>query len=154
MADLYSRVVELDRQVISLSRELGAREGRAENYKQWKRPDAEPWDIEPGIHTLSQEEEEKSKRLHQSYKDFMSFYRQKKIYFSAELCQLIDSFATLAGYMGVMYQNDAIRDDDDQPYVNPLVPRAWEESGAKIPDLLSALELEFRSLLGVNRVQA
>ena len=154
VAELYSRVVDLHEQVIGLSRELGAREHRAESYKQHKVPDAMPWDIEPGIHTLSSEEEEKSKRLHQSYKDFMSFYRQRRIYFSEEICHIIDSFVTLAGYMGVMYQNVALRDDEDQPYVNPAVLQAWEKSGEKIPGLLSALEVEFRSLLGVARVPA
>ena len=152
VADLYSRVVDLYEQVLGLSRELGAREYRAESYKQFKAPDAEPWEIEPGIHTLSPQEEAKSKRLHQSYKEFMCFYRQKRIYFSPDVCNLIDSFATLAGYMGVMYQNVALRDDDDQPYVNPVVLQSWEKSGEKIPGILSALELEFRTLLGVARV--
>jgi hypothetical protein len=154
VGELYSRVVDLHGQVIGLSRELGKRESRAESYKTFKAPDADPWEIEPGTHTLSADEEDKSKLLHESYKDFMSFYGQRRIYFSEELCKHIDSFVTLAGYMGVMYQNVALRDDDDQPYVNPLVLQSWKRSGEKIPGLLSALELEFRSLLGVVRLRA
>jgi len=154
ISELYSRASGLYRGILGLSRELGAREARAEHYTQNERPAAEPWELKEGIHTLSPDEEVKAKAVHEAYKEFMSFYREKKIYFSEEVCNLIESFATLAGYMGVMYQNVAIRDDENQPYVNPLVLKTWDRTSEQVPKLLTALENEFRSLLGVARAQA
>lgn len=150
VAELYSRIVELYRGVLELSKELGAREARADEYSKSGAQESEPWELLPGIHTLSQSEESKATSLHSAYRDFVQFYTEKKIYFSPEVCNLIDSFATLAGYMGVMYQNVALRDEDNQPFVNPIVLSAWEKSGDKIPALLAAVENEFRGLLGVN----
>jgi hypothetical protein len=115
------------RGILSLSRELGAREARAEHYTQHEVSNAEPWELKEGIHNLSPDEETKAKALHDAYKDFMFFYSSKKIYFSEEVCNLIESFAIRAGYMGVMYQNVTIRDDEDQPYVNSLVLKTWDE---------------------------
>lgn len=154
IAELYVRAVGLYTGILSLSRELGAREARAEQYTQHEASDAEPWELKEGIHTLSPDEETKAKALHAAYKDFMAFYGEKKIYFSEDVCKLIESFATLAGYMGVMYQNVAIRDDEEQPYVNPLVLKTWNKTGEQVPKLLATLENEFRSLLGVVHVQA
>lgn len=150
VAAIYSRIVTIWSGVMSLSRELGAREHRAEVYAKSDRASTEPWHIEPGIHTLSESEEAKAKALHQAYLDFMLFYRERKIYLSAEICSAIESYVSLAGYAGVMYQNIAIRDDDNQPYVNPLVLGAWEKAGEQIPHLQALLEHEFRALLGVT----
>lgn len=153
ISELYARCVSLYTQIFGLSRELGAREVRAEHYAKYEAKHAQPWELEEGIHTLSPDEEVKAKALHEDYKDFMRFYRERKIYFSEDICQLIESFATTAGYLGVMYQNVAIRDDDNQPYVNPLVLKTWEKTGEQAPKLLATLENEFRSLLGVGTTQ-
>lgn len=150
IAELYSRIVELERGVIELSMELGAREARAEEYNESGAQKSKPWELISGIHTLSASEESKANSLHSAYREFMQFYTEKKIYFSPEVCNLIDSIANLTGYMGVMYQNVALRDDDNQPFVNPLVLSTWKKSGEKIPALLAAIESEFRGLLGVN----
>jgi hypothetical protein len=150
ISELYARCVSLYTQIIGLSRELGAREVRAEHYAKHEAHEAEPWELKEGIHTLSPEEEAKAKALHEDYRAFMNFYRERKIYFSADVCQLIESFATAAGYLGVMYQNVAIRDDENQPYVNPIVLKTWERTGEQAPKLLEALETEFRGLLGVG----
>jgi len=149
IATLYSKIVSIWNGVMSLSRELGAREHRAEAYAASNRSVSEPWHIEPGVHTLSESEEAKAKSLNQAYIDFMVFYRERKIYLSPEICSAIESYATLAGYVGVMYQNIAIRDDDSHPFVNPMVLAAWENAGEKIPELQALLEHEFRTILGV-----
>lgn len=154
IAELYSRIVCLYDEFLGLSRELGAREVRAEEYKTSKSSKAQPWELKTGIHTLSSSEEATAKALQKEYKDFSRFYREKKIYFSEDVCTLIDSFTSLTGYMGIMYENVAIRDDDDQSYVNPMVFAVWEKVGNQIPTLLAALEKEFRVLLGVIHVQA
>ncbi|MEZ5493003.1 MAG: hypothetical protein R3E61_00040 [Pseudomonadales bacterium] len=150
IAELYSKSVKLYQGIISLSMELGKRSFRAEQYENHEKRNAEPWEIKEGIHTLSPEEEIKAKSLHKEYKEFMSFYNEKKIYFSEEVCSLIESFANLAGYMGVMYQNVALRDEDDSPYINPMVEKTWFKAGEKVPKLLEELEKEFRMLLGVS----
>jgi hypothetical protein len=154
ISQLYARAVGIYSGILGLSRELGARHARAEHYMQHEAAKAEPWDLTQGIHTLSPEEEAKAKALHQIYKEFMLFYAEKKIYFSEDVCRLIESFANLAGYIGVMYQNVALRDDDSQPYVNPLVQQTWKKAGEQVPKLLATLETEFRTLLGVARAQA
>jgi hypothetical protein len=154
VAELYSRIVQLYAGILSLAQELGAREARAEDYMKYEAPTAKPWEIKPGIHTLSASEEAKATALHEAYKDFSLFYNKKKIYFSKEVCELIDSFSTLAGYIAVMYQNVAVRDDENQPYVNPLVVDVWNRAGEKATPLLAALEAEFRALLGVSSARA
>jgi len=151
ISELYSCAVELYQGVMSLSMELGIRQARAEHYSRYEAATAQPWEIKVGIHTLSPDEEVQAKALHQTYKEFMHFYGEKKIYFSVDVCNVIESFANTAGYMGIMYQNVAVRDDDNQPFINPLVSKTWEKMGNKLPELLATLEKEFRSLLGVNK---
>lgn len=150
IADLYARIVNLYAGILSLSRELGAREVGVEQYRKHEAGRNKPWEIKAGIHTPSPTEEAKANVLHETYKDFARFYNEKKIYFSDDVCSLIDSFATLAGYMGVMYQNVALRDDDDQPYVNPLLLRTWEKAAEKVPALLAAVEKESQAILEVS----
>jgi hypothetical protein len=149
IAELYSQIVGLNRGIMGLSRELGAREYRAEEYAKTSAAKPEPWILRPGIHTLSETEEAKATALHQASREFLQFYSGRKIYFSQEVCEMIDSFVTLAGYMGVMYQNVALKDDDGQLFVNPMVLQVWENAGEKIPHLQASLEKEFRALLGV-----
>jgi len=150
ISELYASAISLYDGILELSLELGARSARTELYMQHEAINSEPWDIKEGIHTLSPDEEARAKKVHKFYMDFMSFYKQNKIYFSGEVCSLIESFAGTAGYMGVMYQNVAIRDDENESFVNPLVLATWESAGEKVPKLLSTLENEFRLLLGVN----
>ncbi|CAB3805636.1 hypothetical protein [Pararobbsia alpina] len=154
VAELYSRIVSLYAGILKLAQELGAREVRSEDYMKYEAVRAQPWEIKPGIHTLSESEEAKATALQEAYKDLCHFYNEKKIYFSIQVCEQIDSFAALAGYIAVMYQNVAIRDDDNQPYVNPLVVKVWNQAGEKATPLLSAVESEFRTLLGVSNAQA
>lgn len=99
ISELYARSVELHMGIFGLSRELGAREARAEHYARHEASNAKPWELKEGIHTLSSDEETKAKALHEAYKEFMRFYREKKIYFSEDVCNVIESFANAAGYM-------------------------------------------------------
>ena len=154
ISELYARSVGLYMGILALNQELGAREVRAERYAQHEGRYAQPWELKEGIHTLSPVEETKAKILHEGYKDFMRFYRERKIYFSEGACNVIESFASAAGYLGVMYQNVALRDDDNQTYVNPLVLKTWNKTGEQVPKLLATLENEFRCLLGVGTAQA
>jgi len=154
ITQLYSRLVNLYEGIIGLSYELGAREVRADHYARYDAIKSQPWEIKEGIQTLSIEEETKAKNLHETYKEFMKFYNEKKIYFSEEVCALIEQFANLAGFMGTMYQNVALRDDDNQPYFNPIVLETWFKAGERIPKLLATMEKEFRVMLGVTNEQA
>jgi hypothetical protein len=140
ISELYAQAVDLYDGTLGLSYELGARKARAEQYNQHEAENAKPWDFREGIHTLLPDEETKAKALHEVYKEFMLFYQARKIYFSGEVCSLIESFANLAGYMGVMYQNVAIRADENQLYVNPLVLETWNKAGEQVPKLLATLE--------------
>lgn len=150
ISELYSRIVSLNYGIVGLTRELGAREYRAEEYAKSATP--EPWAIQPGIHTLSDAEESKAMALQQTAREFLLFYSERKIYFSHDVCAILDSLVSLAGYMGAMYQNVAIKDNDGRLFVNPKVLELWEMSGKKFPELQALLEKEFRALLGVQHI--
>ncbi len=149
VAELYAKLQSLYRGFLGLCLELGRREGRVEKYAENILKDPEPWVLKPGIHLLSPEEEEKAKALQKSTREFLAFYSEQKIYFSPEVCGLIDDFATLTGYMAMMYENVALKNEDGHLFVNPVVKDVWDKAGGKIPMLLVALEKEFRLLLGV-----
>jgi len=142
--------MRLHKGILSLSMELGRREARIEKHKNTRSYTADDWQIQVGIHTLSSSEEEKAKALQNASREFFDFYTEKKIYFSREVCDLIDSFAALAGYMAMMYQNVAIKDEEGNLLVDPIVAEFWEKAGNRIPQLQASLEAEFRVLLGVQ----
>jgi hypothetical protein len=150
IADLYSRMMLLHKGILSLTMEMGRREVRVKEHKKKRANANEVWRIQVGIHTLSSREEEIAIALQNASRDFFNFYTEKKIYFSHEICDQIDSFAALAGYMAMMYQNVAIKDEDGQLLVDPVVAEFWEKAWNRFPQLQASLETEFRLLLGVK----
>jgi hypothetical protein len=52
--------------------------------------------------------------------------------------------------MAMMYQNVAIKDEEGNLLVDPIVAEFWEKAGNRIPQLQASLEAEFRVLLGVQ----
>lgn len=154
IADLYSRLFQLQGWIQRLLFEYQHREIREDLDKKYYQKNREEWKLVEGIHTLSAEEEQKVKELSSHMSELYEFYGKYKIYFSSNTCDLIDRFSTLASYLATNYQNVALKDNDGNLYVNPDVKVVWDRAIETIPTLLVELEKEFRSILGVDENQS
>ena len=155
IADLYSRLYLLYDSIQRVLFEYDHRQIR--EYADRIDPSSakrESWKMVPGIHFLNADEEKQVKELSSGTKDFYEFYGKYKIYFTPQVCDLIDRFSTLAYYLAVNYQNVALKDRDGKLYVNPEIKEVWDKAIEAIPLLLSNLEEEFRTILGVSTDEA
>lgn len=155
IADLYSRLYQLYNSIQRVLFEYEHRQIR-EHVDRIDPSSAkrESWEMVPGIHFLNADEEKQVKELSSKTKDFYEFYGKYKIYFTPQVCGLIERFSTLAYYMAVNYQNVALKDRDGNLYVNPEIKEVWDKAIEAIPLLLSNLEGELRTILGVSSSKA
>lgn len=154
IADLYGRLFSLYNSVQRVLFEYERRKIREDVDKTSPFAKREPWEMVPGIHLLNETEAKRVKDLSDLASDFHEFYGQHKIYFTPEVCNLIDRFSALASYMAMNYENVALKDENGNLYVNPKVKEVWDKAIEAIPLLLWTLENEFRSILGVDGEQA
>jgi hypothetical protein len=151
IADLYSRLYQLYNSIQKVLFEYERRQIREEvDRKDPSFSKREPWEMIPGTHFLHTDEENELKELSTLISGFYNFYSTHKIYFTPQVCDLIDRFAGLAGYLKMNYENVALKDKDGNLYVNPEIKEVWGKAIEAIPLLLSNLEGEFRTILGVN----
>jgi hypothetical protein len=86
--------------------------------------------------------------------EYFRFFDQHRIYMPAELCDSLESFARklrsptlrFGRYLRFDYPNDSINMEKFKVWTE-----AWESAQNEIPSLRSALETEFRKLLGGGR---
>jgi len=157
IADLYSRLYQLYNSIQKVLFEYEHRQIREDvDRKDPSFSKRQQWEMIPGIHFLDANEEKQLKELSALISEFYNFYSTHKIYFTPQVCDLIDRFAGLAAYLKMNYQNVALKDKDGKLYVNPEIKDVWDKAIEAIPSLLSNLEVEFRTILGVgsNGVQS
>ncbi len=154
IADLYARLYKIQGLLMRLNFQYRNREIREDIDRKYHRDKREAWQLEPGIDTLRPEEQERIDELNHFLTDFYEFFNSHRLYFSANVCQLIDSFATLASYQAMNYENIAIKDEEGNLLVHPSVKETWDAAGQRAPELLVILESEFRSILAVEGAAA
>lgn len=151
IADLYSRLYQLYNSIQKVLFEYEHRLIREEvDRKDPSFSKRQNWEMIPGIHFLDANEEKQLKELSLLISEFYNFYSSHKIYFTPQVCDLIDRFAGLAAYLKMNYGNIALKDKDGKLYVNPEIKEVWDKAIEAIPLLLSNLEGEFRTILGVG----
>jgi hypothetical protein len=151
IADLYSRLYQLYNSIQKVLFEYERRQIREDvNRKDPSFSKRQPWEKIPGIHFLDSDEQKQLKELSTLVSEFHNFYSTHKIYFTPQVCNLIDRFAGLAAYLKMNYENVALKDKDGNLYVNPEVKEVWDKAVEAIPLLLLNLEGEFRTILGVS----
>lgn len=151
IAELYAKLLSLQLGASGLTREIELREGQIEKQIKETFKELEPVKskLRTQTHQLSAKEKELVKVLQLSTEEFRSFYLEKKIYFSPEICKLIEKISGSAGYMAATYEYVAIEDVDDTSILDPVFREFWGKCGDRIPKILQLLEKEFRLLLGV-----
>ena len=155
IADLYSRLYQLYNSIQRVLFEYEHRQIREDvDRKDPLSRTREPWQKVPGIHFLDAEEEKRVKELSTLTAQFHEFYCTHKIYFTPPVCNLIDRFSALAAYLVMNYENVALKDENGNLYVNPEIKEVWDRAIETIPLLLSNLEGEFRTILGVSSGEA
>ena len=151
IADLYSRLYQLYNSIQKVLFEYEHRQIREDvDQKDPSFSKRHPWEMIPGIHFLDANEEKQLKELSTLISEFYNFYSSHKVYFTPQVCNLIDRFAGLAAYLKMNYENIALKDKDGKLYVNPEIKEVWDKAIEAIPLLLSNLEREFRTILGVS----
>lgn len=150
IADLYRRLRDIEGLLLRLHFEYQHREIREDLDRKYDRAKREEWQLEPGIDTLRPEEQARIDALNISLTEFYEFFNYHRLYFSRDVCEIIDRFATLASYQAMNYQNVALKDEDGNLLVNPKVKEVWDLAAQNAPELLALVELEFRSILGVE----
>jgi hypothetical protein len=113
------------------------------------REERQPWQLVPGIDTLSPEEEHEAKQIQSSSVALFEFYNQHRIYFSPASCASMEAFIELGAYIGSAYQDVAIKDHEGHHYVNPEVIQTWYKAVQRLPELRLLLEKDFRAILDV-----
>ena len=154
IADLYRRLWEIQGLLSRLLFQYKHREIREDLDRKYYRDKREAWQLKDGIDTLRPEEQERIDALNNSLTEFYEFFGKHRLYFSSEVCELIDRFATLASYQAMNYQNVALKDEEGNLLVHPSVKETWDLAIEKAPELLSLVESEFRSILGVETASA
>jgi hypothetical protein len=137
ISELYEKLSQVDLAAQLLPWQLQLREYKEEYGQQNKL-------------LLEQHEKEKVEDLSSKWRDMSQFYTKNKIYFNPAVCELIDKFQTLTGFISVNYENVAFKDDDGNLYVNPNVKRVWDAAHQSLPEAKLNLEKEFREILGVQ----
>ncbi len=150
IADLYAHLFDMQSLIQRLYFEYQGREIKEDIDRKLFRKNRKEWELEPGIDTLSESEEETVRRLSEETTKFYEFYKKNRIYFSLNVCGYLDRFATLAAYLSSSYHNVALKDKDGNLMVNPKVKEVWDKALENIPQLLNILESEFRNILGVK----
>lgn len=151
IAELYAKLQSLQMEASGLTRAIGSREGQIKKQIKETFKEREPVksELRTQTHQLSSNEKELVKVLQLSTEEFRSFYLEKKIYFSPEICELIEKLSGSAGYRAAMYEFVAIKDVADTTTLSPTIKEFWGKCGDRIPKILQLLEKEFRLLLGV-----
>ena len=154
IADLYGRLYDIQGLLSRLHFEYEHRDIREDLDRKYYLEKREAWKLEPGINTLRPEEQRRIDELNDSLTKFYEFFKKHRLYFSSEVCGLIDGFATLASYQAMNYQNVALKDEEGNLLVHPSVKETWDLAIKKTPELLALSESEFRSILGVESATA
>lgn len=154
IADLYGRLLDIQGLLSRLHFQYESREIREDLDRRFYRDKRESWQLEPGIDTLRPEEQARIDELNKSLTEFYEFFKKHRLYFSSAVCELIDSFATLASYQAMNYENVALKDEEGNLLVHPSVKETWDLAIKKAPELLALSESEFRSILGVESATA
>jgi len=150
IADLYVHLYDIWGLLQRLHFAYQHREIKEDIDRKYLRKNRKEWQLEPGIDTLSPEEEERIKELREETTKFYEFYKRNRIYFSPNICELIDRFATVTSYLPLNYHNVALKDKDGNLLVNPIVKKTWDKAFETIPQLLDIIEVQFRKILGVE----
>lgn len=149
MAELYERLYDMQGHLQMLKFEYEHREIREDIDRKYHRGRREEWVLEPGIDTLSPEEEEKIILLQDTTNTLFNFYKKYRLYFTAEICTEIDKSLSLASYLQSNYRNIALKDVDGNLLVNAKVKKMWDKAYEIIPNVLQYIESKFREILGV-----
>ena len=95
-------------------------------------------------------ENERIKNAGDKYSEFYSYYLENKVFFSIEICELLDSLRN--GYYDSYWDYTAKQrfgfTDFELNYEN--AKKASENVQEKIPPILNQLESEFRKMIGVE----
>ena len=154
IADLYQQLWDIQGLLSRLLFEYQHREIREDLDRKYYRDKREVWQIKDGIDNLRPEEQARIDELNKSLSEFYEFFSKHRLYFSKDVCELIDRFATLASYQATSYQNVALKDKEGNLLVNPRVKEVWDLAIEKSPELLKLVESEFRAILGVENAAA
>jgi len=154
IAELYSRLFHINNSIQKVLIKFRHREIRVDVDKKSPLGKRKPWEMIPGLEILNEDEEATIKHLSNFISDFHEFYGKYKIYFNPDVCDLIERFSVLASYMAINYENVALKDENGNLCVNPKVKEVWDKAIKVIPVMLSTLEGEFRSILGIHSKQA
>lgn len=150
VAELYGKLNELEGIIRRLQYEYMGREIREDLDQKYYKQKREEWELVDGIHSLTDSEGEKVKLLHNALMEFWPFYSKNRIYFPTTVCTLIDKYSGLASFVAGNYHNIALKDNDGNLYVAPVVKNVWDGAERTMPEVLRMLVVEFRSLLGVE----
>jgi hypothetical protein len=102
------------------------------------------------LHGLEPEEEEDIKKLSTAWREMSEFYRKRKLYFTAPVCEQIERFQAITGFVSANYHNVAFKDEHGNTYVSLEVKQIWDASYEALPKAMAQLETEFRTLLSVT----
>ncbi len=80
-------------------------------------------------------------------KEFYTFYQKHRIFFTPEVCKLLDDLTTKLLHVRIEFETQNRLEGKDQTEV---WMKAWKGISKDIPQLRSSIEDEFRSILGVN----
>jgi len=97
--------------------------------------------------------EEKIKELNKAAADFRGFFLRKRIYFTENVCKKIDElFGAVHNSASrySMWTAYAENSDEAIPMMFEAWDAAWDVMKDKVPPLKSAIEHDFRTLLGVS----
>lgn len=136
IAEFYDKLTEVQKLSQALPWNLILRE-----YKK---------DYGQALRGLEPEEEEDIKKLSAAWREMSEFYRKRKLYFTAPVCEQIERFHAITGFISGNYQNVAFKDEHGNTYVSPEVKQIWDASHEALPKAMAQLETEFRTLLSVN----
>ncbi|EOX4459409.1 hypothetical protein [Vibrio diabolicus] len=148
IAQLYSKLYEVNLCRDTLTLQLQCRELKESYERQYKT--YEPWEYIYGLHTLTDEEQEMVEALKVSVNELNEFYGRNKLYLSTQCCELMSRITQLSSFMSSNYSNLAIKDEKGEYRVNPKVPETWNASIEAIHQMLPMLDLEFKSLIGMD----
>lgn len=137
IAEFYEKLTEVQRLSQVLPWNLILREYK-EEYGQAK------------FNELDQREAEDVRKLSTAWREMSEFYRKRKLYFKAEVCDQIERVQAITGFISDNYHNIAYRDEHGEIYVHPQVKQVWDASHEALPKIMAQLEAEFRTLLGVT----
>lgn len=147
--ELYSRLCEVHECVARLSYQYQYRAIREEHFRKFDAESVPSWHVAPGIDNLSQDEAGLIQEMRDMTRRFYQFYRVNRIYFTPSVCNSIDRFSNLSSYLVSTYENVAIKDRDGNLIVNEKVKEVWDAALESIPELLAAIETQFRAMLGL-----